>query len=63
VKVGAILTFPGWFVTTRVKADTKVLNPRGIRAAVLDDRLPALSQQLIDRVVFQLDRRCRDVEF
>lgn len=63
VKVGAILTLPGWFVTSRVKADTKVLNPRGIGVAVLDDRLPALSKQLIDRVVYQLDRKCRDVEF
>jgi hypothetical protein len=63
VKVGAILTLPGWFVTSRVKVDIKVLNPRGIGAAVLDGRLPTLSKQLIDRVVYQLDRKCRDVEF
>lgn len=63
VKVGAILTLPGWFVTSRVKVDIKVLNPRGIGAAVLDGRVPALSRQLIDRVVYQLDRKCRDVEF
>ena len=31
VKVRAILTFPGWFVTSRVKAEIKVLNPKGIR--------------------------------
>jgi hypothetical protein len=63
VKVGAILTLPGWFVTSRVKVDIKVLNPRGIGAAVLDGRFPTLSKQLIDRVVYQLDRKCRDVEF
>jgi hypothetical protein len=63
VKVGAILTLPGWRVTSRVKVDIKVLNPKLIGAAVLDGRLPALSKQLIDRVVYQLDRKCRDVEF
>ena len=63
VKVRAILTFPGWFVTSRVKADIKVLNPKGIRAAVLDNRLPTLSEQLIERVAYQLEQKCRDVEF
>jgi hypothetical protein len=63
VKVGAILTLPGWLVTSRAKVDIKVLNPRQIGAAVLDDRLPALPKNLIDRVVYQLDRKCRDVEF
>ena len=63
VKIGAILALPGWLVTSRVKAEIKVLNPRLIGAAVLDGRLPALSKQLIDRVVYQLDRKCRDVEF
>jgi hypothetical protein len=63
VKVSAILTFPGWLVTSRVKTNMKVLNPRGIRSVVLDSRLPAVPKQLIDRVVYQLDRKCRDVEF
>lgn len=63
VKVGAILTFPGWLVSSRVKADIKVLNPKGIRSAVRDSRLPALSKQLLDRVAHQLDQRCRDVAF
>lgn len=63
VKVGAILTLPGWLVTSRVKVDIKVLNPRQIGAAVLDGRLPALPKSLIDRVIYQLDRKCRDVEF
>jgi hypothetical protein len=63
VKVGAILTLPGWYITNRAKTGINVLNPRQIGAAVLDSRLPALSKQLIDRVVYQLDRKCRDVEF
>jgi hypothetical protein len=63
VKVGAILTFPGWFVTSRVKADTKVFNPKLIRAAVVNSRLPILPEQLIKRAAYQLEQKCRDVEF
>ena len=63
LKVGAILTLPGWRVTSRVKDDIKVLNPKQIGAAVLDDRLPALPKGLVNRVVYQLDQKCRDVEF
>ena len=63
VKVQAIVTLPGWFVTSRVKADIKVLNPKGIRAAVVDGRLPTLPKQLNERVAYQLDQKCRDVDF
>jgi hypothetical protein len=63
VKVSGILTFPGWFVTSRVKAEIKVLNPRQIRTAVLNNQVSTMPKQLIDRVVHQLDRKCRDVEF
>lgn len=37
VKVGAILTFPGWMVSSRVRAEIKVLNPKNIRSAVQDN--------------------------
>lgn len=63
VKVGAILTFPGWMVTNRAKSEIKVLNPKNIRSAVQDNRIPPLPRQLLDRVAHQLDQRCRDVEF
>lgn len=63
VKVRAILTFPGWFVTTRSKTEMKVLNPKNIRTVVLDERLPALATQLRNRIIHQLDQKCRDVEF
>jgi hypothetical protein len=63
VKVGAILTFPGWWVTRQGKSETMVLNPKEIRAAVTNGSSPRLSKQLIERVVYQLDRKCRDVEF
>lgn len=63
VKVGAILTFPGWYITGGVKTGIQVLNPKLIRGAVLNDRSSMLPKQLINRVVYQLDRKCRDVEF
>ena len=63
VKVQAILTFPGWFVINRAQADIKVLNPKTIRAAVMDSRLPGLAKQLKERVAHQLDQKCRVVEF
>ncbi len=62
VKVGAILTFPGWFVRNLTKDNIEVFNPKVIRAAIVDRRSPVLSKQLIDRILHQLDRKCRDVE-
>ena len=63
MKVSAILTFPGWMVSSRVRSEIKVLNPKNIRSAVQDNRLPTLPKQLLDRVAHQLDQRCRDVKF
>jgi hypothetical protein len=63
VKVGAILTFPGWLVINRAKSEIKVLNPKNIRSAIQEKRIPELPKQLIDRIAYQLDQRCRDVEF
>lgn len=63
VKVEPILTFPGWWVTRRGNGEVRVLNPKEIRTVVLDRKRPTLDSKLIDRVVFQLDQKCRDVEF
>ena len=62
VSVQAILTFPGWFVTTRSKSEIKVLNPKNIRSAVLAARV-VLPESLCNRIIHQLDQKCRDVEF
>jgi hypothetical protein len=63
VVVEPIVTFPGWWVTRRAKGDVRVLNPKEIRTVVTDAKKPALDPKLIERVVFQLDQKCRDVEF
>ena len=62
VKVTPILTLPGWFVTSRVNDGIKVVNPKQIRQVVLNVRDAALAPQLIERVAYQLDQKCRDVE-
>jgi hypothetical protein len=63
VDVSPILTFPGWFVTVRSKSEMRVLNPKTIGSVVLDRRLPTLPEGLRNRIIHQLDQKCRDVEF
>ena len=59
-----ILTFPGWFVTTRKPIpNVRVLNPKQIRKAILGDKQGVLNGKQIKQIVHQLDQKCRDVEF
>lgn len=61
-----ILTLPGWFVTSRVSPDESgiaVVNPKGIPAAVRGARGQRLTDKQIQQIAFQLEQRCRDVEF
>jgi hypothetical protein len=61
VAVTPILTLPGWLVTSRVNGKLKVLNPKTIQKVVVRPGEMLLSSQLIKRVAFQLDQKCRDV--
>lgn len=64
VPVSAILTFPGWFVTSRVNTPTlKVVNPKQIKGVVMNGRNAPLNSQFLQRIVHQMDQKCRDVEF
>ncbi len=64
IRVGAVLTFPGWWVTPFHQRDIRVSNPSQIRAQILE-AAPAgnLGEQRLALIVRQLDTRCRDVEF
>lgn len=62
VKAKAILTFPGWLVTLKGKSDVHVLNPKQIRSVVLHNNGPVLSPSQMQRIIHQLDQKCRDVE-
>lgn len=62
VNVKPILTLPGWFITNRVKPEIPVLAPKGIRSAVLNGSSQTLSAQQMQRIVHQIEQKCRDVE-
>lgn len=62
VKAKAVLTLPGWLVTLKGKGDVHVLNPKQIRHVILNNSGPTLSPAQMQRIVHQLDQKCRDVE-
>lgn len=62
VRVKPVPTFPGWFVTLKGKGDVQVLNPKQIRQVVLNNTGPALPPAQMQRIVHQLDQKCRDVK-
>lgn len=63
VAVQAVLTLPGWFLTSRVPpGKVRVLNPKGIRSIALDARATKLSPEMMQRICHQLEAKCRTVE-
>ena len=63
IAVKGILTFPGWYVTTRKMArNLRVLNPKQIQAAIASDKEQVLDVKLTKRIVHQLEQRCRNVQ-
>jgi hypothetical protein len=63
VFVRPILTFPGWWVESRVNGeDIKVVNPKQIRSIIFSVSA-SLSEEQRKRIIHQLDQTCRDVEF
>lgn len=63
IKVKAILTLPGWWVTCKGEGEVMVLNPKMIQSEIVKDEPPVLSPELIKEITRHLDRKCRDVEF
>ncbi len=63
VAVQAVLTLPGWFLTSRVPpGKVRVLNPKGIRSIAVDARAAKLNPEMIQRICHQLETKCRTVE-
>ena len=63
VEVEAILTIPGWFVERKAPPrGVNVLNPKQIKTFLKSKKEMPLSDTLVQRIVHQLDQRCRDVE-
>ncbi|MDA1048678.1 MAG: hypothetical protein O3A82_17350 [Verrucomicrobia bacterium] len=62
IEVFPILALPGWFVESTSRDPLLVLNPKNIRSAVLK-KTPTIDDSLKRKISYQLELRCRDVEF
>jgi hypothetical protein len=62
VTARAILALPGWFVTMKVRSELKVFNAKQVPGFVLKEPR-ILGDETIQRIAYQLEQRCRDVEF
>jgi len=63
ISVKGILTFPGWYVTTRkMRENLRVLNPKQIQTAIASNKEIVLDAKLTQQIVHQLEQRCRNVK-
>jgi hypothetical protein len=62
VRAVPILALPGWFVSSKSIDPLIALNPKQIRSAILaKDKM--IDESLQKKIAYQLELRCRDVEF
>ena len=61
VRAQAVLALPGWYVERRGRTAVWVMSGKEVSGLVRGRAV--LSESLIERIVHQLDQRCRDVEF
>ena len=61
VQVRPVLALPGWFVDRRAGGEVIVISGREVKS--LPGGRPVLDKAMMQRVAYQLDQRCRDVEF
>ena len=63
VAVQAVLTLPGWFVTSAVPPGrVRVVNPKGIESIAVDPPAARLTPAMIQRISHQLEQKCRTVD-
>ncbi len=61
VRAQAVLALPGWYVERRGRSQVWVMSGKEVNS--LTRGRAVLRDALIERIVYQLDQRCRDVEF
>ncbi|MGA3268511.1 MAG: nuclease-related domain-containing protein [Verrucomicrobiota bacterium] len=61
VTVQPIVALPGWWVTLKANSDVKVLSGKQV-AGFIGTEPVKLSDKAIQRISYQLEQRCRDVE-
>lgn len=62
VRAQPVVALPGWFVLPHDEIDVKVLSGKQV-ADYIAAQPRTLSPETIQRIAFQLEQRCRDVEF
>lgn len=62
ITVRPIVALPGWYVTLKANSDVKVLSGKQV-AGFITKESAALSDKAIQQISYQLERRCRDVDF
>jgi hypothetical protein len=62
VGVRPVLVFPGWYVDRTSSNGIAVINPKNFRSIAKPKDGSYLSDQMISRIVHQLEQKCRDVE-
>lgn len=62
VSVRPIVALPGWWVTLKTNSEIKILSGKQIAGFIVKEAT-SLSDKEIQQVSYQLDQRCRDVEF
>ena len=62
VNVSPIVTLPGWYVKRTGSGGMPVINPKQIYTVVRRRNGPPLSDSMIQRIVHQLEQKCRDME-
>jgi hypothetical protein len=61
VPVQPILALPGWFIERTSPNGMKVINPKNFSWVLKSDKNKTIDENMINRIVHQLDHRCRDV--
>jgi hypothetical protein len=62
VSVRPVLALPGWYVERTSSNGIAVINPKNFRSIAKPKDGSYLSDQMISRIVHQLEQKCRDVE-
>jgi hypothetical protein len=62
VTVQPIVALPGWYVTLKANSDVKVLSGKQLSGFITKEPVQ-LSEQAIQQISYQLEQRCRSVEF
>jgi Nuclease-related domain len=62
VRVRPVVALPGWFVERTSSNGIAVINPKNFRSIAKPKDGSILSDQMVKRIVHQLEQKCRDVE-